>query len=174
MAAAFGGLLLERLLFDCPATAEVRHSAVPAAAHAHHSRPPACPRFVQVEADINRREAQLFTNWLEEARRHAAEEAAARRAAEEEEKLVGPAAPAMTGNEAFQADYGTHLLPGEGEAMAAYVQVGWAGWLRCACAGVQVQAAGMVHGVACVWLQPGSWGDGQWRLSATRGQHGRA
>lgn len=87
--------------------------------------------MVQVEADINRREAQLFTNWLEEARRHAAEEAAARLAAEEEEKLVGPAAPAMTGNEAFQADYGTHLLPGEGAAMAAYVQVGWAGCIVC-------------------------------------------
>ncbi|PRW59856.1 UPF0396 -like [Chlorella sorokiniana] len=78
----------------------------------------------EVEADINRREAQLFTDWLEEARRHAAEEAAARQAAEEEEKLVGPAAPLMTGGDAFQADYGTHLLPGEGQAMAAYVQAG--------------------------------------------------
>jgi len=91
--------------------------------HCMHADLPA----VQVEADINRREAQLFTNWLEEARRHAAEEAAARAAAEEEEKLVGPAAPLMTGGDAFQADYGTHLLPGEGQAMAAYVQVGRAG-----------------------------------------------
>ncbi len=99
-----------------------------AAAH----QPPCAPGLpaVQVEADINRREAQLFTNWLEEARRHAAEEAAARAAAEEEEKLVGPAAPLNVGGDAFQADYGTHLLPGEGQAMAAYVQVGRgrAGW----------------------------------------------
>ena len=140
-----------------------------AAAH----QPPCAPGLpaVQVEADINRREAQLFTNWLEEARRHAAEEAAARAAAEEEEKLVGPAAPLNVGGDAFQADYGTHLLPGEGQAMAAYVQVGRgrAGWglgprfEECSAAVLQAERAcgccpaaeGAPPG-ACLWPRLGS------------------
>ena len=37
----------------------------------------------EVEADINRREAQLFKDWVADARRHAALEAAARGQAEE-------------------------------------------------------------------------------------------
>ncbi|KAL4435914.1 hypothetical protein ABPG77_000676 [Micractinium sp. CCAP 211/92] len=78
----------------------------------------------EVEADINRREAQLFKDWLEEARRHAAEEAAARAKAEEENALVGPEAPAGGAGGGFEADYGTHMRPGEAQAMAAYVQAG--------------------------------------------------
>jgi hypothetical protein len=78
----------------------------------------------EVEADINRREAQLFADWLADAKRHAAEEAVARQKAEEEEALVGPAVPPGGPGDAIQADYGTHLRPGEGEAMAAYVQAG--------------------------------------------------
>lgn len=78
----------------------------------------------EVEADINRREAQLFKDWVEEARRHAAEEAAARAKAEEENAMVGPEAPAGGAGGAFEADYGTHMRPGEAQAMAAYVQAG--------------------------------------------------
>lgn len=85
---------------------------------------PAAEEVDEVEAELNRREAQLFTDWLEEARRHAAAEEAARRAAEEEEKPVGPALPPGGAGEMFQADYGTHLRPGEGAAMAAYVKEG--------------------------------------------------
>ena len=97
--------------------------------------------------DINRREAQLFTDWLEEARRHAAEEAAARRAAEEEEKLVGPAAPAMgLGGDEFKADYGTHLLPGEGAAMAAYVQASGPGAAGVGVGGCPLGAGGEGRG----------------------------
>lgn len=78
----------------------------------------------EVEADINRREAQLFRDWMEEARRHAAEEAAARAKAEEENALVGPEAPEGGAGGGFEADYGTHMRPGEAQAMAAYVQAG--------------------------------------------------
>ncbi|PSC76285.1 UPF0396 -like [Micractinium conductrix] len=80
----------------------------------------------EVEADINRREAQLFKDWVADARRHAALEAAARVQAEEEDALVGPAAPppGALGGGGDRGDYGGHLLPGEGAAMAAYVKEG--------------------------------------------------
>ncbi|EFN53234.1 hypothetical protein CHLNCDRAFT_32258 [Chlorella variabilis] len=39
--------------------------------------------------------------------------------------MVGPTAPPPgAGGGQYEADYGTHLRPGEGEAMAAYVQAG--------------------------------------------------
>lgn len=78
----------------------------------------------EIEAELNRREAGLFSAWMEEARRHAAEEAAARRAAEEENAMVGPALPPGGAGSMIEADYGTHLRPGEGAAMAAYVKEG--------------------------------------------------
>lgn len=77
----------------------------------------------EVEADISRREVELFRAWLAEQKRLAAEEEEARRLAEEEDAVVGPAAPAGAGL-GIKADYGTHLRPGEGDAMAAFVQSG--------------------------------------------------
>lgn len=87
--------------------------------------PPLAHEEDEVEADINRREAQLFSDWVAEARRAAAVEAAAKIQAVEESAMVGPTAPPPgAGGGQYEADYGTHLRPGEGEAMAAYVQAG--------------------------------------------------
>ncbi|KAL6774218.1 hypothetical protein ACKKBG_A24210 [Auxenochlorella protothecoides x Auxenochlorella symbiontica] len=83
---------------------------------------PALPELDPLEAELNQREASLFTSWLETQRAAAADAAAAAAAAEEEDRLVGPEAPAGAGG--VNADYGTHLRPGEGTAMAAFVQSG--------------------------------------------------
>lgn len=77
----------------------------------------------EVMQDINAREISLFRDWLQEHRRKAEAEEAARKAQEEEDKVVGPV-PLLPSEPGFQADYGTHLRPGEGSAMAAYVQQG--------------------------------------------------
>ena len=77
----------------------------------------------EVNTDISRREVELFKGWLAEQKRLAEEEAAARLALEEEEAVVGPAAPSAAAL-GIHADYGTHLRPGEGDAMAAFVQSG--------------------------------------------------
>lgn len=47
-----------------------------------------------------------------------------RRKAAEEDVMVGPALPAGEGAHAVPGSYGSALRPGEGEAMAAYVQSG--------------------------------------------------
>ena len=77
----------------------------------------------EIAAELSRQEVALFAQWLAAQKAAAAEAAAARAEAAEEEKLVGPEAPSGSG---FQvaADYGTHLRPGEGSAMAAFVQAG--------------------------------------------------
>lgn len=48
----------------------------------------------------------------------------ARRKAEEEDVMVGPVLPGGEGGHAVPGSYGGALRPGEGEAMAAYVQSG--------------------------------------------------
>ena len=48
----------------------------------------------------------------------------ARRKEEEENVLVGPVLPGSEGGHAIPGSYGGALRPGEGEAMAAYVQSG--------------------------------------------------
>ncbi|KAK9845816.1 hypothetical protein WJX81_003202 [Elliptochloris bilobata] len=67
--------------------------------------------------------AALFRDWLSGHKAALAAAEQARLAAEEEDVLVGPAAP---GGDAHAApgSYGGALRPGEGEAMAAYVQSG--------------------------------------------------
>lgn len=47
-----------------------------------------------------------------------------RRKAAEEDVMVGPVLPAGEGAHAVPGSYGGALRPGEGEAMAAYVQSG--------------------------------------------------
>ena len=76
-------------------------------------------------------EARRFRAFLErEKEKEAAAAAAAARAEaleEEEEEFVGPAAPPVFGGGAHvggAADYGGALLPGEGDAMAQFVQAG--------------------------------------------------
>lgn len=76
--------------------------------------------------DITAREVSLFRRWLSEHRQQEeALQAAELLAAEQEEEdvLVGPAPPAAS-EYGVRADYGTHLRPGEGTAMAAFVQDG--------------------------------------------------
>jgi hypothetical protein len=76
-----------------------------------------------VLVDIGRREAALFSVWVEEERRTASAAEVARIAEEEADRLVGPEAPGAMGG-GGGGDYGTHLRPGEGTAMAAFVQAG--------------------------------------------------
>ena len=73
--------------------------------------------------ELTAREAALFRAWLDAERAKAAEAEAARLQEEEENKVVGPV-PLRPSDLGFEADYGTHLRPGEGDAMAAYVQQG--------------------------------------------------
>jgi len=78
-------------------------------------------------------EARRFRAFLEREKEKEAAAAAAAAAAraealeEEEEEFVGPAAPPVFGGGAHvggAADYGGALLPGEGDAMAQFVQAG--------------------------------------------------
>lgn len=78
------------------------------------------------EDEAGAEQARRFRAFVEARRRKEAEEAEAAAAAEEEEKedvFVGPAAPPRPVH-AGGADYGKALLPGEGDAMAQYVQAG--------------------------------------------------
>ena len=77
---------------------------------------------------VDAQEVSLFREWLtlqkQEAIERAKEEAELRRLEEENEAIVGPV-PLESGDAAgVKADYGTHLRPGEGSAMASYVQQG--------------------------------------------------
>lgn len=73
---------------------------------------------------LQAQELELFTSWLEETREIEKLEAEKRAREEEEDKMVGPVPIVPEGVVGFEADYGTHLRPGEGSAMAAYVQQG--------------------------------------------------
>ncbi|CAL5229901.1 g13320 [Coccomyxa viridis] len=68
--------------------------------------------------------ADLFRGWLAQHKARLAEDAEARRKEEEENVLVGPVLPDGEGGHAIPGSYGGALRPGEGEAMAAYVQSG--------------------------------------------------
>ena len=73
--------------------------------------------------NINSREVALFREWLKEHRHRIEAEEAARLAQEEDDKVVGPV-PLLPSDPGFKSDYGGHLRPGEGTAMAAFVQEG--------------------------------------------------
>ena len=70
------------------------------------------------------KEVQLFRVWLQEHRKQAEVEAQVLLAKEEDEKIVGPEPIPGPSELGIRADYGTHLRPGEGNAMAAFVQEG--------------------------------------------------
>lgn len=76
---------------------------------------------------VDAQEVSLFRDWLalqkQEAIERAKEEAELRRLEEENEAIVGPV-PLESDAAGVKADYGTHLRPGEGSAMASYVQQG--------------------------------------------------
>ena len=97
---------------------------IPNAISTHLQEPTsALPQQVdEKELVIRTKEVDLFTAWLQ--RQKTAEKAAqeARKLREEEEAEVGPQ-PFGAGL-GITSDYGTHLRPGEGSAMAAYVQEG--------------------------------------------------
>ena len=78
------------------------------------------------EDEAGTEQARRFRAFVEAQRRKAAEEAETAAAAakeKEEDVFVGPAAPPRP-VQAGGADYGKALLPGEGDAMAQYVQAG--------------------------------------------------
>jgi hypothetical protein len=77
----------------------------------------------EVMNELEQKQVDLFKVWLQAKIELERAEEEKRRLQEEEEKMVGPEPPAhdLAG---YQADYGTHLRPGEGSAMAAYVQQG--------------------------------------------------
>lgn len=77
----------------------------------------------EIFQQLNAREVSLFKDFMREHREQAEAEKAARLAQEEEDKVVGPV-PLLSSEPGFKADYGTHLRPGEGSAMAAYLQDG--------------------------------------------------
>jgi hypothetical protein len=77
----------------------------------------------EAQAAITSREVALFRAWLQERALAAEAQQEARVAAAEEDKMVGPA-PLRPEDFGFVPDYGTHLRPGEGDAMAAFVQAG--------------------------------------------------
>lgn len=76
----------------------------------------------EVEAEITAKEVALFQSWLADQKASLAAAEAARLVQEEEDKIVGPIP--MASDYEIAADYGTHLRPGEGSAMAAFVQAG--------------------------------------------------
>lgn len=76
----------------------------------------------EILADLNSREVTMFTAWLADQKTQAALALEARARQEEEDRVVGPEPPSS--DYQVDADYGTHLRPGEGDAMAAYVQAG--------------------------------------------------
>ncbi|GAB4821779.1 hypothetical protein N2152v2_008825 [Parachlorella kessleri] len=107
---------------DADAAAAAAQEAADGAAAADAAAAVAEEDEDETVADIRRREAALFHAWVEEQRALAAQEEAERRAQEEEEALVGPEAPA--GQSGHAVNWGTHMRPGEGSAMAAFVQAG--------------------------------------------------
>ncbi|CAL8469334.1 g8875 [Coccomyxa elongata] len=74
--------------------------------------------------DAHAAAADLFREWLAQHKAQAAKEEEERRKAAEEDVMVGPVLPAGEGAHAVPGSYGGALRPGEGEAMAAYVQSG--------------------------------------------------
>ncbi|QDZ24332.1 NF-kappa-B-activating protein [Chloropicon primus] len=70
-----------------------------------------------------RAELQRFKAFLESVEREREAKLAEQARIEEESKLVGPEKPEEVAR-AAPGTYGKHLLPGEGDAMAAYVQSG--------------------------------------------------
>lgn len=77
----------------------------------------------KVLQELKEKEVNLFHLWIKEQNDRVKTERDAEIAAEEDAKIVGPM-PLRPGDAGFKADYGTHLRPGEGTAMAAYVQSG--------------------------------------------------
>lgn len=77
----------------------------------------------KVMNELEQKQVDLFRAWLHAQLELEKAEEEKRRLQEEEDKMVGPEPPAQ-GLAGYQADYGTHLRPGEGSAMAAYVQQG--------------------------------------------------
>lgn len=73
---------------------------------------------------MHAQEAALLSSWLTTQKAAAAAEDAARAAALEEEMVVGPQLPRAAAAAAGDINYGGALRPGEGQAMAAYVQSG--------------------------------------------------
>lgn len=71
--------------------------------------------------ELHKRAAEVFTAWLAEEKAIAAEAERRRKQQEADNVLIGPV---MEATEKGAVDYGTHMRPGEGTAMAAYVQSG--------------------------------------------------
>lgn len=117
-------LAAEKLAHERAAKAE-EDAAIASAALSHGKNAAFHPEMEndKVFQQLNAKEVSLFRDFMREHREEAEAEKAARLAQEEEDKVVGPV-PLLPSDPGFKADYGTHLRPGEGNAMAAYVQDG--------------------------------------------------
>jgi hypothetical protein len=75
---------------------------------------------------LEEQEAALFTSWLADRKARQAAHEHALLQQQEEDAMVGPQLPQAPsgGNQAAGGGYGSFLRPGEGEAMAAFVQSG--------------------------------------------------
>ncbi|KAK9908297.1 hypothetical protein WJX75_005676 [Coccomyxa subellipsoidea] len=86
--------------------------------------PSAAPEEDGDDDAVHAAAADLFRDWLAEHKAQVALEEEERRKAAEEDVMVGPVLPGGEGAHAVPSSYGGALRPGEGEAMAAYVQSG--------------------------------------------------
>jgi len=79
-----------------------------------------------IEAEIRSKEVALFTDWLQQRKSAILAAEVETKRLEEEQAQVGPLPPppSLDATGADQDFYGTHLRPGEGTAMAAYVKSG--------------------------------------------------
>ncbi len=120
-------LAAQRIAHAKAAKAE-EDSAIAAAALAHGKNtlatalPPGAEND-EIFQQLNAKEVSLFRDFMIEHKEQALAEEAARVVQEEDDKVVGPV-PLQPSDPGFKADYGTHLRPGEGSAMAQYVQEG--------------------------------------------------
>lgn len=109
--------------------AKAEEDAAIAAAALSHGKNAAATAFPpgmendEIFQQLSAKEVSLFRDFMREHKEEAEAEEAARLAQEEEDKVVGPV-PLLPTDPGFKADYGTHLRPGEGSAMASYVQDG--------------------------------------------------
>jgi len=103
---------------EAPAAEEVEREDAPAPASDTESTSESVSDQEEAEEEVRR-----FKHFLQELERRRAEAIAEQERIEEESRFVGPEAPEEKAY-AGPGSYGKNLLPGEGDAMAAYVQSG--------------------------------------------------
>lgn len=81
-------------------------------------------KFLEQLREVDKEEAEVFTQWINSKKEALAAAEQARVEEEEANAMVGPVLPGMGAAGGSRGNYGGFLRPGEGDAMAAYVQSG--------------------------------------------------